>query len=383
MADALHWVEVDHEALAHNVRVLRQALGGAQLWAVVKAQGYGHGSVDTARTALAAGAAGLIVAVVDEAVELRAAGLDAPILVLTPPLPDQAPAYAAHDLIAAVADLETARLLAVAGQGRGRPIPVHIKVDTGMGRLGVRPEDAPGLVRAVHNLPGVRVAGLFTHMAAADDDDLTSARAQLARFEAVLETLALEGLRPDAVHAANSAAALALPESRYSLARIGIALYGIAPSPAVARMAAAAGIRLRPALAFRARVVAARRVPPGWPISYGGTYVTPAETTIATLPVGYSHGVSRGLSHKLHVLVHGQRRPVVGRICMNHCMVDAGDLPVRPGDVVTLLGRDGDAVITADEWAAHLGTIPYEIVCMVGSRNPRRHVPFPTGFSAP
>lgn len=383
MAGALHWVEVDHEALAHNVRVVRQALGGVQLWAVVKAQAYGHGAVETARTALAAGAAGLIVAVVDEAVELRAAGLDAPILVLTPPLVDQAPAYATYDLIAAVADLETARALAQAGQVRGRPIPVHIKVDTGMGRLGVRPEETPALVRAVHGLPGVRVAGLFTHMAAADEEDLTSARTQLARFDQVQVVLDRDGLRPEVVHAANSAAALVLPESRYSLARIGIALYGIAPSPAVARTLAAAGMRLVPALAFRARVVAARRVPAGWPISYGSTYVTAAETTIATLPVGYSDGVSRGLSHKLHVLMHGQRRPVVGRICMNHCMADAGDLPVRPGDVVTLLGRDGDEEITAEEWAAHLGTIPYEIVCMVGSRNPRRHLAASAGFSAP
>jgi len=374
MSEPLRWVEIDHGALAHNVRALRQLLDGAQLWAVVKAQAYGHGPVETARTVLAAGAAGLIVAVVDEAVELRTAGVKGPILVLTPPLPDQALAYDTFDLIGTVADYETARVLAAAGERRGRPIPVHLKVDTGMGRLGVLPGDAVALATAVHGLAGVELAGVFTHMAAADEEDLSSARAQLERFNAVLAALERHGLRPPMAHAANSAGAIVLPESRYSLARVGIALYGIAPSSFVAARAKALGLELRPALAFRARVVAARRLPAGWPISYGSTYATRTETTVATLPVGYADGLSRSLSHKMHVLVHGQKRPIVGRICMNHCMVDAGDLPVRPGDVVTLLGADGGDTITAEDWAQALGTIPYEIVCMVGSRNPRRHL---------
>ncbi len=374
MSEPLRWVEVDHGALAHNVRLLRQAIGPAQLWAVVKAQGYGHGAVETAQTALAAGAAGLVVAVVDEALALRAAGIDAPILVLTPPLPEQAPEFAAYDLIAAVADRGAAAALSAAGESRGRRIPVHLKVDTGMGRLGVMPEDAPALLESLRDLAGITVEGVFTHLACADEEDLTSARAQLARFDGVLADLARRGLRPPVVHAANSAGALTLPESRHTMVRAGIALYGIAPSDAVLRRAAAAGIALRPALSFRTRVVAARRVPAGWPISYGSTYVTPAPTTVVTLPVGYSDGLSRSLSHKLHVLVHGHKRPLIGRICMNHCMVDAGDLPVRPGDVVTLLGADGQQAVTAEDWARHLGTIPYEIVCMVGSRNPRRHL---------
>ncbi|HLT58338.1 MAG TPA: alanine racemase, partial [Limnochordales bacterium] len=318
MGEPLRWVEIDHGALAQNVAVLRRALGGTQVWAVVKADAYGHGAVETARTAMAAGAAGLVVATVDEGVALRQAGLEGPILVLTPPLAPQAPAYATYDLVAAVGDLDTAAALAAAGQARGRPIPVHIKVDTGMGRLGVMPQDAPALVRAVRGLAGVAVAGVFTHLAAADEEDLTSARTQLARFAQLLDRLAWDGLKPAAVHAANSAAALALPESRFALARLGLAIYGLAPSPAVARRAAAAGVALRPALAFRARVVAARRVPAAWPISYGSTYVTPSETAIATLPVGYADGISRGLSHKLQVLVRGRRCPVVGRICMNH-----------------------------------------------------------------
>ncbi|REJ36976.1 MAG: alanine racemase [Bacillota bacterium] len=374
MSEPLRWVEIDHGALAHNVRALRQLLDGAQLWAVVKAQAYGHGPGGTARAVLAAGAAGLIVAVVDEAVELRTAGVKGPILVLTPPLPDQALAYDTFDLIGTVADYETARVLAAAGERRGRPIPVHLKVDTGMGRLGVLPGDAVALATAVHGLAGVELAGVFTHMAAADEEDLSSARAQLERFNAVLAALERHGLRPPMAHAANSAGAIVLPESRYSLARVGIALYGIAPSSFVAARAKALGLELRPALAFRARVVAARRLPAGWPISYGSTYATRTETTVATLPVGYADGLSRSLSHKMHVLVHGQKRPIVGRICMNHCMVDAGDLPVRPGDVVTLLGADGGETITAEDWAQALGTIPYEIVCMVGSRNPRRHL---------
>src|SRR5690606_23766968 len=190
----------------------------------------------------------------------------------------------------------------------------------------------------------------------------------LERFENVLRRLTEAGLRPPLVHAANSPATLALPQGHYNMVRNGLAVYGLYPSPSTRRAAEAAGVELRPALSLKARAVSVRRVGPDTPIGYGSTYRTSRETTIVTLPIGYSDGVSRLLSGKLEVLVHGQRRPVVGRICMNHCMVDAGDLPVRRGDVVTLLGRDDTgAEIPAEEWAQRLGTIAYEVLCMVGS----------------
>ncbi|MBO8141706.1 MAG: alanine racemase [Firmicutes bacterium] len=370
----LRWIEVDHARIAANVRAMKSLLGPASLWAVVKAQGYGHGAVEVARTALAAGAAGLAVASVEEGVELRQAGIEAPVLVLTPAQPAQARSIARHRLTAALSDMPAAEALAAAGRSLGEAVPVHVKVDTGMGRFGVLPEDAVAFVRRARQFSGLAVEGAFTHLAAADEEDLGPARVQLARFSNAVRDLEREGLKPPLVHCANSAAAVSLPESRFDLARVGIALYGLYPSDAVRRRAKAAGIVLQPAMTFRARVLAVRQVPAGWTVGYGHTFVASRPTVVATLAAGYAAGLARGLSHKGEVLLAGQRRPIIGRICMNHCMVDAGDLPVRPGDVATLLGADGGSAVTAEDWAGHLGTIPYEVVCLVGGRNPRRHL---------
>lgn len=373
----VRWVEVDHRALAHNVKALKRHIGSAQLWPVVKGRAYGHGAVEAARTFLQAGASGLAVSALAEAVELRDGGVDAPVFVMNPVVPWQADTYAALRITASLADLAAAEALsqAVSAADGVKPLPVHVKVDTGLGRFGLMPEEVVPFVEQLHRLPGLQVQGIFTHLASADEEDKSFARLQLDTFESVLDALASRGLRPSLAHAANSPATLALPESHFEMVRNGLAVYGLYPSPSTRRAAEEAGVKLWPAMSLKARVVAVRRVAKGTPIGYGSTFRTDRETTIVTLPIGYSDGVSRLLSGKLEVLVHGQRRPVVGRICMNHCMVDAGDLPVQRGDVVTLLGRDETgAEIPTEEWAEHLGTIAYEVLCMVGSRNPRTHV---------
>lgn len=371
----VRWVEIDHDALAHNVRELKKLVGASQLWAVVKGSAYGHGPVEAARTFMRAGAAGLAVSALAEAIELREAGIDAPLFVMNSAAPWQADVYAALRLRASVADSDAVEALAKAAADAQEPLPVHVKVDTGLGRFGLDPDDVVAFVRRVRDMPALRVEGIFTHLASADEEDRSFARVQLQRFRDVLDALAEAGMRPPLAHAANSPATLALPESHFDMVRAGLAVYGLYSSPSVRSIAQESGVMLRPALSLRARAVSVRRVKAGTPIGYGSTFRTDRETTIVTLPIGYSDGVSRLLSGKMQALVHGRRRPVVGRICMNHCMVDAGDVPVQRGDVITLLGRDDTgAEIPAEEWAERLGTISYEVLCMVGSRNPRRHL---------
>lgn len=369
----MRWVEIDHGAIAHNVRSVGKLLGATELWAVVKGQAYGHGAPEVARTALSAGAAGLAVSALTEALELREAGVDGPLFVMNPVLPDQADLYVKYDITVGVADLAGARALGGAAVAEGRRARVHVKVDTGLGRFGSAGETVD-FIRDLHGIDGIEVEGVFSHFASADDEDLRVAEGQLQRFQGVLAALETAGLRPPKAHMCNSPGTFTMPGARFQMARNGLSVYGMYSSPAVAAKALEAGVPLRPALSLKARVAAVRRLPAGSPIGYAGTYVTTRETTVATLPIGYSDGVSRNLSGKIDVLVRGERRPLVGRVCMNHVMVDAGDLPVQLGEVVTLLGSDGAQRIAAEEWAEHLGTIAYEIVTMVGSRNPRVHL---------
>lgn len=370
----MRWVEIDHGAVARNVASVRKILGAAELWAVVKGDAYGHGAPEIARTALAAGAAGLAVSALSEGLELREAGVDGPLFIMNPALPDQADLYPKHSFIAGVADVEGAEALGRAAvQAGSPPVPIHVKVDTGLSRFGVQ-GDPMRLLRALHDVQGVEVQGIFSHFASADSPDLDSANAQLDAFERLLRQLQDSGLRPPKAHMCNSPGTFTVPRARLQMVRNGLSVYGMYSSPTVRERALELGVELRPALTLKARIAAVRRLPAGSPVGYGSTYVTERETTVATLPIGYSDGVSRNLSGKLHVLVQGRRRPLIGRICMNHVMVDAGDLPVDVGDVVTLLGRDGDEQVPAEEWANLLGTIAYEIVTMVGSRNPRVHL---------
>jgi alanine racemase len=357
------WAEVDLDAIAHNVGVLRRAVDPAGVWAVVKADAYGHGVLPVARAAIRAGCEGLCVALTAEGVALRDAGVDAPILVLSEQPLEDAAALVAHQLTPTVSTIEGIEALAAQ---RVRGVDVHLKVDTGMHRVGVPPTDARGLAeRIAADGPWLRLAGIFTHLAVADEPDDPYTSRQLARFDEVLAAL------PDGLvtHVANSAGALAHDDARRSFVRAGIALYGISPGPAVDHLCA----ELRPAMALKARVSFVKRVGAGARISYGLRHTFAAETTVATLPIGYADGVRRGLSGAGTVLIGGRRRPITGVVTMDQLMVDCGDDPVRAGDEAVLIGAQGKERITAEEWAGLLGTIGYEVVCGIGGRVPRRY----------
>ncbi len=362
------WVEIDLEAVGNNVRQIVQRVGPAvDVMAVLKADAYGHGAVKVAHTLLHSGATWLGVACLGEAQVLRRAGIDAPILILGFTPAWQARAAVLDDVRVALFSTHVAQALSRAAQAVGRVARVHVKVDTGMGRLGLLPDEVLPFVREVAAYPGLEVEGLFTHMAAADEADLDYTREQLARFDALLEQLRAEGLLPRCVHAANSACLLRLPGSHYTMVRPGIALYGIDPS-AEARLPEG----FRAALAWKCQVAQVRDLPAGSAVSYGRTWVAGRPSRIAVIPVGYADGFRRAPAHWGHVLVHGERAPIVGRVCMDQTMVDVTDIAgVREGDEVVLIGTQGPACLTADEVAAGLGTIAYEVVSEILARVPR------------
>lgn len=366
------WAEVDLGAVRANVHVLRAHVAPAAVLAVVKADGYGHGAVPVGRAALEAGAVALGVALVEEGCELRDAGIDADILVLSEPVADAMDSVVARRLTPVVYTERGIDGLAkaVSAAGAPEPLAVHLKVDTGMHRVGCRPDDARDLARRIAAHGELRLAGTCTHFAVADEPDHPYSAQQVQRFEQVLDELRAAGTDPGLVHACNTAGALALPSARFDLVRAGIGVYGIAPAAALAGVVA-----LRPALSVRAHVSHVKSVPAGTRLSYGLRYETTSDTRIATVPAGYADGVPRALgSAGAEVLLHGRRCPIAGTVTMDQLMVDAGDLPVDVGDEVVLLGRQGGAEVTAAEWATMLGTIPYEVVCGIGPRVPRRYV---------
>jgi alanine racemase len=378
----LIWAEVDLSAIAHNVRELRRLTRPqARVMAVVKANGYGHGAVEVARTALANGAEWLGVARLPEAIPLREAGFDVPILVFGYTPPTEAGRLIDFDLRQSVYSPAAARAYSAATAACGKRIRVHLKVDTGMGRLGIVPEALSGkasghavgedFIReatAIARLPGLDVEGIFTHFAASDSADTSYAKHQLALFLEALSALRAAGLEFAVRHAANSAAVIALPESHLDLVRPGIALYGLRPSDEVDLT----GISLQPAMALKARIIHLKSVPAGTCISYGMTYRTPAPTVIATIPAGYADGYRRLLSSRGGMLVGGRRVPVVGRVCMDLTMLDVGTVPdACIEDEVVIFGRQGNEFISADDLARELGTINYEIVCDLTARVPR------------
>jgi alanine racemase len=362
------WAEVDLEAVRHNVQLLRQRAEPARLMAVVKADAYGHGAVPVARAALEAGATWLGVATVEEGMELRFAGIHAPILLLSEPTVEAAAAVVAAGLTPMVYTRRWVQALAGAVSGAGTaPVAVHVKVDTGMHRAGCAPQDALVLAREVEVHPALCLEGLCTHLAVADEPGHSYTAEQLGRFEAVRADLSTAGIRPPVVHASNSAALLTAPQARYDLVRSGIALYGIPPCPALEGL-----LPLRPALSLRARISCLRRLQPGEAVSYGLRYRLTEASTIATVPIGYADGVPRRFSEVGgEVLVGGRRRPVAGTVTMDQLLVDLGDDDPGAGAEVVLIGSQGSAEITAAEWAARLGTIPYEVCCAIGPRVPR------------
>lgn len=354
---------INLEAIRNNLSAFQKRAGGAEVIAVVKADGYGHGAEEVARTAVENGVRLLAVATPDEALLLRRGGIEQDILVMGAVPAAYVPVAQRENIIVTALSLEwieSAEKAAVSGQ----PLRVHLKVDTGMGRLGIQPEEAEAAFAKLAS-DVFSFDGIFTHFAAADDEDTSLFEQQAERMNGVLGQVP-EGVM---VHVSNSAAALMHPSVACDAVRIGISLYGIAPSPYVGEHSP---IALEPSLSLETEIVHIKKVQPGATISYGATYRSEGEEWIATLPVGYADGMLRGLQGQ-EVLVRGQRAPIVGRICMDQCMVRLKEqLPV--GEPVQLIGRQGDGEILIDEWAEKLGTIPYEIPCILTKRVPRVYV---------
>lgn len=362
--------EIDLAAVRHNVRVVREMVG-TEVWAVVKADAYGHGAVPVAQAMASAGAAGLCVALVEEGLELREAGITLPILVMSGVYReglDEALAAGLTPVIYDPSQLEPLSVLA-------RPAHVHLKIDTGMARLGITTPDLPRVAARLAAMRHVRVEGLMTHFASADLDDPGFTHVQLERFAAARRVVLEAGLSPRVMHASNSAGAFRFPEARFDLVRTGIVLYGVAPFPH-------AGPALLPAFRVRTEVIALRQVSRGAPVGYSGAYVTGRETVVATVPVGYADGFFRRLSSEAEVLVRGARARVIGNVSMDMATVDvthiARSVGVSVGDEVVLLGPQsgpaGADIIRAEEIAARVGTIPYEVLCAVSRRVPRGYL---------
>ena len=365
------WAEVSLGAIAANVEALRRIAAPAEVCAVVKADGYGHGARPVARAALGAGAAWLAVAQVPEATDLRDAGIDAPILLLSEPRPDEIDEALAASMRITVYTAEMVeRLGRAAAVLGGPPVRVHLKVDTGMHRVGAAPGDLAALAKAVDGHPSLALESVWTHCAVADEPDNPFTARQLERYEAVLAEIDAAGIEVPLRHAANSAAAIAHPASRYDLVRCGIAVYGIPPAPALA-----GAVPLQPAVRLATEVSFVKRVGAGEGVSYGLVDPLTRDSRVATLPIGYADGVHRALGPlRQDLLIRGRRCPMVGVVTMDQVMVDVGpDSDVEPGDEAVLLGTQGHERITPDDWAAALGTIGYEIVCAIGARVERRY----------
>jgi alanine racemase len=355
--------EINLAAIKDNIAAIKGVLKpGTRFMAVVKANAYGHGAAAVARSAVEAGADYLGVANLKEALELREAGILAPILILTESPTSVADEIVQHDLTQTIYSFTEAKALSDEAEKRGRSVKVHVKIDTGMGRVGVLPSEAIAFITKVASLPGLKIEGLFTHFAKAEDPEDNFTIDQFSRFQAIAARLPQIPLK----HTANSAAALFHQDTHLDLVRVGLMMYGLYPQGNSRRL-----IDLKPALSFKTRVTYLKKVPAGTPLSYGSTFVTPAETTIVTIPVGYADGFSRRLSNKGSVLIRGKRYPVVGRVSMDLTLANVGNGKVEMGDEVVLIGEQNGQGISADEIAALEDTISYEVVCSIGKRVPR------------
>jgi alanine racemase len=373
--------EIDLKAIAHNIKELRRITHpDARLMGVVKANGYGHGAIEVARCALQNGAAVLGVARIEEGVQIREAGIEVPILIFGYTLPELTADLFEYDLTQTVYTYTSAQVLSRTATSLKKKIKIHLKVDTGMGRLGLLPQnfqrdnsdalnaDAIEETLAIAGLGGLELEGIFTHFATADSADKTYAEDQLDLFMIFLDRLRKAGLEPPVRHAANSAALIDMPQSHLDMVRPGIASYGLHPSDEVDKK----HVSLKPAMALKARIIHLKKVPAGFKVSYGSTHRTPTATTIATIPIGYADGLNRLLSSNGQMLVHRQRAPIIGRVCMDLTMLDVGHIDnVRMGDEVVIFGQQGSGSITVDEIASALNTINYEIVSTITARVPR------------
>jgi alanine racemase len=359
------WAEVDLGAIARNVRELRALLApGTQFMAVVKSDGYGHGALEVSRAALAAGADRLGVATVQEAIRLRAGGLTAPVQLLSEAPPTAASVLVERDVTPTVFSRAFAVALAEAAERQGKVVPFHLKVETGMNRIGVRAEDVVEFLESLRGLPGIRLEGVFTHFATADVPGDWEFEKQTQRFARAISDLRDSGIDPGIVHAANSPATILHPETHYDMVRCGIALYGLHPAESTH-----GAIELEPAMSIVSRVTRVARLAMGEGVSYGFAWHAPAPTTVVTLPLGYADGVRRGLSGQVHVLIGGRPCRQVGRICMDQLMVEVPrGLTVEVGDEAVLVGRQGDETLSIERQAGLVSTIGYEIACGYGAR---------------
>ena len=359
------WIEIDLSAIAHNVRQVRRFVGGdVRVMAVVKANGYGHGLIEAARAALDGDASALGVARLDEALALRQGGVEAPVVVLGCGLPDHAPDLVRHRIAQVVSGPEMAEALSREAVRQAAPAPVHVKVDTGMGRVGCSPDAASDLVRKVAALPGLALEGVPPHFPQSEPARLPAIRAQLDRFLGVFDRL--NGVPIPCRHAASSAVTVLCPSARLDAVRVGLLAYGIPPFDGPC------ALDLRPALTLKARVVQVNPVPAGWPVSYGETFITRRPSRLALIPVGYADGYPRRLSNCGHALLRGRRCPVRGRVCMDQCVVDVTDLPgVGIGDEAVLLGGQAGERIAVWDLARAVDGAPHEIVACLGPRLPR------------
>ncbi len=360
------YASIDLTALGHNLSQIREYLShNCSVMAVVKANAYGHGALDISRALIQSNISRLAVASVHEGMALREAGITADILVLVDLFDEHIKDLLAYRLTPVITEQRLLPALAKAAGSADQSFPIHIKVDTGMGRLGFSPSEIAALFDALPAWKSLRVEGFMTHLADSDGDDPGHTEQQLQNFRTLLDHVAHRGVKIPIVHAANSAAIVRFPQSHFSLVRPGIMLYGYLPKDV-------ASPELKPVLSLRTRVMQLRTIKPGDSVSYNRTFVAKRTSTIAVLPIGYADGYNRRLSNKGFVLIDGKRAPVVGLVCMDMTMVDVTDIPsVQVGDSVTLIGRQGQDAIWADDIAGWTGTIPYEILCAIGPRIPR------------
>ncbi len=365
------WAEINLDNIAHNVQEIRRITNRkSEIMGVVKADGYGHGVMEVTKTLLNNGVSRLAVSMLDEAIQLRKNGVGVPILILSYTDPIRAEEIVRNDVTQAVFSHELAKALSDAAVKLNKEAKIHIKIDTGMTRVGFMPGySAVKNVEEISKLPGIVIEGLFTHFASADEQDKAYTYMQYERFMSVCSELGRIGIHIPIKHAANSAGVIEFPEMHLDMVRPGIILYGMYPSDEVDK----SKIDLRPAMTLKANIVLVKDVEENTCISYGRIYTTKRKSKIATIPIGYADGYSRLLSNKGKVLVNGEFAPVIGRVCMDQCMIDVTDLKseVKVGDEVVLFGRQGDAEIKADDIAASMGTINYEVVCLIGKRVPR------------
>ena len=366
--------EIDLTAFRHNLQNLRKYLDPqTRIMAVVKADAYGHGAVPCARIAVESGAANYLGAgVIEEGIELRENGLNAPILILGSIFPDEAEDLVRHNLATILCTQPLAQALSKEAEKQDKTVSVHIKVDTGMNRLGISPENLPTLLDQVRNLKNLKIEAVSTHFSSADDEDLSVTQAQLEKFQTALTILQKEGVHTPIVHCANTSALFKFPESHFNMVRPGLILYGVLPSPSLRPVIDQGENPFQPVMQWKSQIILLKPIAKNQPVSYSGSFTTQRDSLIATLPIGYADGLHRMLSNKMDVLIRGRRAPQVGNICMDMILIDVTDIPdVQAGDEVVIFGRQGDEMISVEELAVKGKTIPYEILCSVSKRVPR------------